>query len=102
MLGAQVKSCRASVVDALEKLYNAHKDNEHIANVYAAGLVGQSSEQDLSGSQNTVQRIADLYDEFKGNADIALQYAKGLVNLTVEQDLSGSQNTIQRIADLYG
>jgi hypothetical protein len=87
------------ILEELQKLYQEQPD-ETTALIYAKGLFNLTLAQDLSGREQTVERLANLSSQFPADSSIALAYAKGLVNLTVDQNLEGREQTVERLANL--
>ena len=87
------------ILEELQKLYQEQPD-ETTALIYAKGLFNLTLAQDLSGREQTVERLANLSSQFPADSSIALAYAKGLVNLTVAQNLEGREQTVERLANL--
>ena len=98
-LSARELEEKQPILEELQKLYQEQPD-ETTALIYAKGLFNLTLAQDLSGREQTVERLANLSSQFPADSSIALAYAKGLVNLTVDQNLEGREQTVERLANL--
>ena len=99
-LSARELEEKQPILEELQKLYQEQPD-ETTALIYAKGLFNLTLAQDLSGREQTVERLANLSSRFPADSAIALRYAKGLYNLTLAQDLSGREQTFEKLSNLF-